>query len=177
MSDDVMSNHLDLVLVDLDDTLLPTSSLLEARHSQQPVDLSDVSGYECLRPYDGVLAALSMIAGRFPVGIVTSSPCWYLEQLVSDLLEGFEFAFSVTYDDVDQIKPNSQPLNIAVAKGQVAPAQAMYVGDHLFDQQSAASAGVPFVGAGWSTSPTFDGTALSVPTPQDFAELVLGTVT
>ncbi len=103
--------NLDLILLDLDETLLSTELLREARHSRRPLTLADVFGYDAIRLHDGVTEGLSALARLARVGLVTSSPRWYVEQILDVHLPLYEFVVKVTYDDVDRIKPHPEPLN------------------------------------------------------------------
>lgn len=166
--------NLNLILLDLDETLLATELLLNARHSAEPIDLSEVEGYGALRLHDGVADGLASLASVARVGLVTSSPRWYVTQVLSHYLPSYEFVVQVTYDDVENIKPHPEPLHLALRLAGVAPEHAIYVGDADVDFDACAAAGVNFVGAGWADRPTFPSSAPRVRTPQDLLKLVGG---
>lgn len=166
--------NLDLILLDLDETLLATELLLDARHSSDALDLSEVEGYGALRLHDGVADGLTSLASLWKVGLVTSSPRWYVQQILSHHLSSYEFVVQVTYDDVENIKPHPEPLRLALRLAGVAPERAIYVGDANVDFDACAAAGVDFVGAGWAARPTFPAAAPWVRTPQELVELIGG---
>lgn len=163
-----------LVLLDLDETLMSTTLLAEARHSKHPLDLSTVDGFSSIRLHAGVADALERIAPIAAVGIVSSSGRWYVDQLKMAKLEGFEFCVTVTYDDVEQIKPDPAPLLLALEQTGFDANQSVYVGDADVDHLACLAAGIQFIGAGWVDNPTFPSTAVSAGSPQDLVDLVAG---
>lgn len=164
--------NLDLILLDLDETLLPTESLREARHSRTCLELLNVNGFDTIRLHDGVAASLDALTALTRVGLVTSSPRWYVDQILAAHLPDFEFVVQVTYEDVEHIKPDPEPLVVALSMAGVDPQRALYVGDADLDFDACAAAGVDFIGAGWADRPTFPSTAAWVRTPQDLVELI-----
>lgn len=162
----------DLVLLDLDETLLPTKVLAGARHAKEPVNLSGVEGYGSIRLHDGIVEVLDQLRRSVQVGLVSSSGRWYVEQLLDAFLPGFEFVVTVTYDDVAAIKPDPEPLLLALERAAIPAGQALYVGDADVDFAACEAAGLAFVGAGWADRPTFPSAAPWVRTPQDLFELV-----
>ncbi|WP_448388530.1 HAD family hydrolase [Microbacterium aurum] len=164
--------NLDLILLDLDETLLPTDSLRDARHSHTRLELLSVDGFDAIRLHDGVAASLDALAALTRVGLVTSSPRWYVDQILAAHLPDFVFVVQVTYEDVEHIKPHREPLVLALSMTSVDPQRALYVGDADLDFDACAAAGVEFIGAGWADHPTFPATAPWVRTPQDLVELI-----
>lgn len=150
-----MAVPVELVLVDLDETLAPTEFLRAERHNRIAVSLSDVADYSSLTLHAGMREALDDLQRDYSVGLVTSSPRWYVDQLLTSQLHDFQFVVTITYDDVANIKPHPEPLLLALSQLGVAARAAVYIGDDLVDQQAAVSAGVAFLGAGWADSPTF----------------------
>lgn len=164
--------NLDLILLDLDETLLPTESLREVRHSRTPIELHNVSGFDAIRLHEGIAASLDTLAGLTSIGLVTSSPRWYVEQILAIHLPDCEFVLRVTYEDVENIKPHPEPLMLALRMVGVDPQRALYVGDADLDFDASTAAGVDFIGAGWADRPTFPASAPWVRTPQDLVELI-----
>lgn len=163
-----------LVLLDLDETLMSTSTLSEARHSKHPLDLAKLDAYATVCLHDGVSDALERLASIATLGIVSSSGRWYVDQLIAAHLPGFEFSVTVTYDDVEQIKPDPEPLVLALERTGFDANRTVYIGDADVDYVACIAAGIPFVGAGWADHPTFPSTATSVASPNDLVELVAG---
>lgn len=166
--------NLDLILLDLDETLLPTESLRDARHSQTSLELLNVDGFDAIRLHDGIAASLDALAALTRVGLVTSSPRWYVDQILAAHLPDYKFVVQVTYEDVEHIRPHPEPLFLALSVTGVNPQQALYVGDADLDFDACAAAGVGFIGAGWADRPTFPASAPWVRTPQDLIELIGG---
>lgn len=164
----------DLVLLDLDETLLPTELLVDARHSDWPVDLATIEGYARVGLHDGISDALIALATLTRVGLVTSSPRWYVDQILAAQLPAFAFAVQVTYDDVENIKPHPEPLRVALDRVGVAVERAVYVGDADVDFEACAAAGLDFIGAGWADLPTFPASAPRARTPHALVELIGG---
>src|SRR5690606_21109613 len=90
-----------------------------------------------------------------PVGLVTSSPRWYVEQILDDVLPSVEFSVTVTYNDVAELKPHPEPLLCALERADARPADAIYVGDSDLDYRACRSAGIDFVGAGWASEQSY----------------------
>lgn len=163
-----------LVLFDVDETLMSTATLAEARHSKNPLDLTTLDSYANVRLHDGVADALRRISTAAAVGLVSSSARWYVDQLITDHLPGAEFSVTVTYDDVERIKPDPEPLLLALRKTGYDTNQAVYIGDADVDHAACVAAGIRFVGAGWVDCPTFPSTALSLASPGDLLGLLEG---
>lgn len=156
--------------MDLDETLASTAFLREARHRGVPIDLLSVPGFTDLELHRGMRTALTRLRQRFNVGLVTSSPRWYVDQLLRRLLPGFAFCSIVTYEDVASIKPDPEPILTALTNLSIEPCCAVYVGDDLVDHQAALRAGVAFVGAGWAEQPTFPVEAVQARQPFDLLD-------
>ena len=162
-----------LVLFDVDETLMSTATLAEARHSKNPLDLTTLDSYANVRLHDGVADALGRISTAAAVGLVSSSARWYFDQLITDHLPGAEFRVTVTYDDVERIKPDPELL-LALRKTGYDTNQAVYIGDADVDHAACVAAGIRFIGAGWVDRPTFPPTALTLGTPGDLVALLSG---
>ena len=59
------------------------------------------------------------------------------------------FEASVTFEEVKNIKPHPEGINIAMKKLKLAPSECVYVGDSLVDAIASKNAGVDFVGVSW----------------------------
>ena len=144
------SRPLKLILFDLDDTLLPTSSLRDHRHSKKAVDLTHLDEFQSALPYKGVVPALHAISMKVRIGMVTSSPRWYVEQILEWHFEGIQFDPLVTYNDVSNLKPHPEPLCLAMRLAKEIPEGVYYVGNASDDHQACIAADALFIGAGWS---------------------------
>ena len=69
-------------------------------------------------------------------GIVTNKPRYLAEQLLSKLNLNTRCAVLVCPDDVENTKPNPEPMLLACQKLGIQPTQALYIGDHIRDIQA-----------------------------------------
>lgn len=145
---------IELILWDLDETLLPSEHLRTARHQSAPGDLRNIEGFTDTALHDGVARVMER-STEFRMGLVTSSPRWYVQQIVDFLLPEACFDVTVTYEDASKIKPDPEPLLVALHSAGTDPQRSVYIGDSHLDAQACVSAGVRFLGAGWSDEPTF----------------------
>lgn len=164
----------ELVLLDLDETLLPTSVLLEVRHSGAPQRLSAVIGYPAIVLHDGIHAAVELLCSSVLVGIVSSSPRWYVEQILADHLHDIDFCVVVTYDDVTHLKPHPEPLLEALRLAGGTVDEAAYVGDALVDHDACSAIGMPFFAAGWAGGATFPDSVRVLASPAELDLIVRG---
>jgi phosphoglycolate phosphatase-like HAD superfamily hydrolase len=159
-----------LLLLDLDETLLPTSALRDIRHSGECADLADVSIYLELRLHAGVISTLELLATQLRLGVVSSSPRWYVEQILADHLPGLSFDPIVTFDDVTELKPDPEPLQKAVELSGIPVTDIWYVGDALLDHEACRRMGMPFLAAGWAGTEDFPRGTRVLARPSDLAE-------
>ncbi|MBL0031072.1 MAG: HAD hydrolase-like protein [Bacteroidetes bacterium] len=144
-----------IILFDLDDTLLETKSLLELRHSKEIVNLMMYKEFRQIVPYQGILKSLNEISDKVPIGLVSSSPKWYVNQFLSRHFRNLLFRPIITYNDVTNLKPHPEPVLIALQLAKVKPTEAIYVGNAVEDYLACTAAAVCFIGAGWSGSITY----------------------
>ena len=91
-----------------------------------------------------------LLAAPVAKGIVTSEDRHELLYNLTRLgLAPDSFAALVSCDDTPYEKPHPYPLQYCVAQMGFTPADAIYVGDSIFDRQCAEAAGVDFGLAGW----------------------------
>lgn len=144
-----------IILFDLDNTLVPTNSLREYRHSKDSIDLMKHYKFRQIEPYNGILLSLIKVAAKVRIGIVTSSPNWYVNQIINRHFGYLQFDPLVTYNDVYELKPHPESLLLALELAHVKAAEAIYIGDALEDLMACTAAKVQFFGAGWSCSRTY----------------------
>lgn len=104
--------------------------------------------------YDGVVAMLRSLADSgIALGVVTNKGLSRTPGDVAPLDGGSGgealFEVIVTADDSAERKPSPRPMEIALERGGWRPQDTLYVGDGPHDFESAASAGLCFIGAGW----------------------------
>lgn len=150
-----LTKSLKLILFDLDDTLLPTSSLRNHRHSNNALDLTHLDEFRSALPYHGIVSALHGISMKVRIGMVTSSPRWYVEQILERHFNGIQFDPLVTYNDVSNLKPHPEPLHLAMHLANEAPEGVYYVGNASEDHQACIAADALFIGAGWSDAKSY----------------------
>jgi phosphoglycolate phosphatase-like HAD superfamily hydrolase len=118
-----------------------------------------VEEVDLIKEYDGIE---EMFAGLrengVEYGIVTSK----LKRVFDDEMVHFpkirNIERVVFSDDTKQHKPAAEPLNFGMQKyfADVDKKDVIYVGDSIFDMQSAHNAGVDFANAGWGAIPAND---------------------
>lgn len=142
---------IEAVIFDLDDTLLDTSVVREARDRQ---DWAGVKArIDQVRPFTSDNVAIEDVPrllkqGGLPVGVLTHAPAWY----AGTLLERFGIAADVVVTGSDGYPPKPDPTSlkaIAVALG-VDVTRVAYVGDLDTDAAAAAAAGAISIGVCWS---------------------------
>lgn len=111
-------------------------------------------------------------------GIVTNKPRHLAISLLDKLDLAKRCSVLVCPDDVANAKPNPEPMYLACNKLGIAPAQAIYVGDHIRDIQAGQAAGMQTIVAGFgyitpNENPNEWGADFAVATPKDLANLVL----
>jgi pyrophosphatase PpaX len=106
------------------------------------------------RPFPGMELVLAKLRDRgYALGVVTSKSRQFAERglRLCNLWEFIEVFISM--DDTSRHKPHPEPLLLALEKLQVAPAQAVYVGDSRHDMQAGRAAGLRTVAALWGPVP------------------------
>jgi HAD superfamily hydrolase (TIGR01509 family) len=98
-----------------------------------------------IQPVDGALGALEALAGRgWTLGLVTSSSgeLPFLDRW------GVRAAFSaiVRRDDVKRIKPDPEPLLLALERLRLGAGDVVHVGDTPLDVRAGLAAGLPTIG-------------------------------
>ena len=96
------------------------------------------------RPFDGVDAALSALAGQgVRLAICTNKPEGLTHQLIAALGWEARFAAIVGGDTLPQRKPDPAPVHEAIARA--GGGRAVFVGDSISDTDAARAAGIPCV--------------------------------
>lgn len=158
---------IELVMWDLDETLLPSEHLRSVRHRTEPCHLPQLADFAGTALHDGIAQAVQGTS-KVTTGLITSSPRWYVEQLLDLLLPNFVFDVLITHEDVaGAIKPDPEPLLLALRTLGGDPSRSVYIGDDLVDHQACDAAQVRFLGAGWAHTPTFPSTAEVLAHPLD----------
>jgi len=96
------------------------------------------------RVIEGVYETLSMLKGRYRLGVVSNFDPTLSQLLESvDLLRYFETIIVSSLIGIE--KPDPKILEIACSKLEIHPEDALYIGDHPFDVLCAKEAGMPVV--------------------------------
>jgi len=106
--------------------------------------------------YDGMTTVFEQLPAELKVGIVTSQRRNEIEAGMRDYPIMDRMNVVIGADDTDKIKPDPLPLLTALEKVGVQPNEALFVGDSLSDEQTAAAAGVDFGLAVWGMDPNAD---------------------
>ncbi|HSB47158.1 MAG TPA: HAD-IA family hydrolase [Candidatus Bilamarchaeum sp.] len=86
--------------------------------------------FRVLRSYPSVRPALSRLAGKYKLGIVTDAPrnkAWQ-RLILTGLHDAFDFV--VTHEDTMENKPHPSVFNLALKKLGVLPEAVLFVGDN-----------------------------------------------
>ena len=100
---------------------------------------------ELLKTPEGVREILDQLAKKYQLGLVTSrlsGALWNIPQLAAlkDL-----FPTVVTFDDVENPKPDPEPLLVAADRAGVKVEECVYVGDAITDFQAAKAADMKII--------------------------------
>lgn len=99
-----------------------------------------------LRPFERARDLLRMLAARdIRVILATSAPAEELERLLAALDCDDAITAVTSAEDVENAKPDPDIVHAALDKGEVSAANAIMVGDAVWDIEAAAKAGVPCV--------------------------------
>lgn len=141
---------MEAVIFDLDDTLVASAGIRELREAKQWDEVA--TRLPQIERYPGTLELLHYIrAAGARVGIVTSSPKWYAEQLIA--LHGFPVDAVIAAGDYTYGKPSREPMKAALTALEVRRASdTLAVGDRCVDTASAFAADIPSVGALWGAA-------------------------
>lgn len=156
---------------DLDETLLSSEHLRSARHRRAPCILAELPEFNGTVLYDGIERAVRRLC-HARSALITSSPRWYVDQLLDHVLPDVTFDLLVTYDDVRSIKPDPEALLLALTRLRVSPGHAVYIGDDHVDYAACLAADVRFLGAGWASAPTFPSSVEILAHPLDVLTVV-----
>ena len=104
--------------------------------------------YKELMPYmrreEGLLETLKELKDRVALAVCTNRAT-SMEMIIEDFgLEGY-FSCIMTAAKVQHPKPHPEPLLKVLEHYDIAPQEALFVGDSAVDMQAAAAAGVPFI--------------------------------
>lgn len=103
--------------------------------------------------YPWVAATVQTLRARdCRLGIVSSKYRYRIERILHEHGLATHFDVVVGGEDVAQLKPDPEALQLALRRLRVAPTQALYIGDHPVDAEAASHAGIPFMAVRTGTS-------------------------
>ncbi len=116
--------------------------LFEARRLELLGHYAEVLGkYSAL--FDGMASSLQWIAAQgLAWGIITNKPSAYTNPLLERIALPSQPATVVCPDHVTRSKPDPEPMLLACSQLGIAPAEAVYVGDHARDIEAGRRAGM-----------------------------------
>ena len=100
--------------------------------------------------FDGLKSVLdSCEKHSIPWGIITNKPLRYTQPVLEALGLDQQSVTTICPDHVTHPKPDPEGLLLACSEINLAPADCIYVGDHIRDIQAGKSAGMRTLAAGW----------------------------
>jgi HAD superfamily hydrolase (TIGR01509 family) len=137
------------VLLDLDFTLIDSSSIAHLRQTRQQQIVYQMIPQ--IPVYEGIHELLQTLKARnIPIAIVTASRKPFCDRLIAH--HHWPIDHLITRQDVRQPKPHPAGIHLALQKLNITPQQAIMIGDHPADIQAAQSANVYSIGALWGSS-------------------------
>lgn len=131
-------------------------SAAEFDHFQARYEAVMAEHYQDILLYPGIPELFTQFPADLKLGIVTSQRRHEMEVGMAQygLLDQMDVTISA--DDTPRRKPDPLPLLTALKQVEVAPENALFVGDSLSDEQTAQAAGVDFGLAVWGMDPNAD---------------------
>ena len=139
-----MSNHIyhtDLVLFDLDMTLVDTSMLQSIRSQRKWSEVYNRTSESQLLydPKDKEMQELMKFGPKDCAGIVTSSPRAYAERICN--YHNINIPILCAYHDTRKHKPHPEPIYYACEQVSINPKKTTYIGDSIIGKSSNVGAG------------------------------------
>jgi phosphoglycolate phosphatase len=96
------------------------------------------------RPYEGILEALEILKGKYPVAVVSNKPDYAVKLIGKTLFPGIHGV-----GEVQGIPRKPAPDMVWAAMEQIGVEQCVYIGDSDVDFATAKNAGVPCINVLW----------------------------
>lgn len=150
------NNKLEAVIFDFDNTIASTDHFEVFRTRRDTSGLEQHLREQEFKAFDGIAFLLDELRkNQIPLAIVTNSPRWYVDRLLTHLQMTSFFDVIISYNEVgaDDKKPSPKGLILALKEmGFSVSQKIIYVGDDKDDVIAAYRAGiVPIIGQ-WTTS-------------------------
>lgn len=128
----------------------------EFDHFQAQYEDVMASHYDQIELYPGITSLFEQLPSELRLGIVTSQRRNELESGMRSYPFMMRMAVTISADDTPKRKPDPLPLLTALEKVNVAPQNALFIGDSVSDEQTAQAANVDFGLAVWGMDPDAD---------------------
>jgi HAD superfamily hydrolase (TIGR01662 family) len=142
-----MSSKRHGVIFDLDQTLVNSDCVAKYRDARNWTEvrkkLDDISVYGGINEL-----LLEIRKNNILIGIVTSTPSWYCNAIISKNHWTFDIS-PVCYHDTSRRKPFPDPILEALKRFQIESKNALSIGDDGKDITASKNAGVYSVGSAW----------------------------
>ena len=125
----------------------------EFDHFQAQYENVMASHYDEIQLYPGIISLFEQLPAALQLGIVTSQRRTELESGMRAYPFMMRMAVTISADDTPKRKPDPLPLLTALGKVNVAPQNALFIGDSVSDEQTAQAAKVDFGLAVWGMDP------------------------
>ncbi|MGX6392512.1 HAD family hydrolase [Lactiplantibacillus pentosus] len=125
----------------------------EFDHFQAQYEDVMASHYDEIDLYPGITTLFERLPADLRLGIVTSQRRNELESGMRNYPFMMRMTVTISADDPERRKPDPQPLLTALGMVNVAPKNALFIGDSLSDEQTAHAANVDFGLASWGMDP------------------------
>ncbi|AVK62057.1 HAD family hydrolase [Lactobacillus sp. CBA3605] len=122
-------------------------------HFQARYEAVMAAHYHEITLYSGITTLMAQLPANLKLGIVTSQRRTELEAGMQSYAFMSRMAVTISADDTPKRKPDPLPLLTALKKVDVQPNDALFIGDSLSDEQTAAAANVDFGLAVWGMDP------------------------
>jgi phosphoglycolate phosphatase-like HAD superfamily hydrolase len=151
---DKMTDQVDAILFDLDNTLINTQALKNYRENSLRGDFTQ-GLLDLTKIYPKTRSILDSLAQRnIPLGVVTNSPKRYALKLLEHYDLTNYFKVIITYDDVKNggAKPSPIGINLALAQlGLSSKNNILFIGDEENDVNASYAAGVKPIAPAWAS--------------------------
>jgi phosphoglycolate phosphatase len=102
------------------------------------------------RPYDGIVELLDALEQRnIAKAVLSNKPHDFTVRYVQEYFKAWEFAVVMGQNDHLPAKPDPASALAIASQMDLPPSRILFVGDSAVDMQTALSAGMHAVGAGW----------------------------
>lgn len=114
------------------------------------LELYDIEVHKSCPLFHEVETLLRELSNKqIPIGIITNKGRRFYQHIEPQINPIAQIAIGITRDDVSEIKPNPEGLNICSNTLSIANEECLYIGDHQRDIEAAHNAKMPSAVANW----------------------------